>query len=295
MSMFSKFYDALYLGLSNAIVFVLSNESDPVKILSAVMAEIGRTLDELRSKVLSVPFPSVDVEISFFKLVKPKFYALKIFHFELYGLVMGIPVGTKDLVLAYYAQELAFIARFFSLHAGMYEYYRTGRSELDHLYFVRGAEVVMPSVPEMPTDPLYATAMDYLFAKFMAFEALRVEIMGRISSLDASLVVAISLGAGSGTGKIGMAELSLKWTGKIVNLGELIYGLYYTGQLNHGNAQLSEIVALFERMFLVKIRDVHHTFGEIRERKVTSPSKFLDSMAAAIRDRVDEDLKYKPK
>lgn len=291
--MCGKFYDALYLGLSNAIVFVLSNESDPVKILSAVMAEISRTLDELRSKVLSVPFPSIDVEILFFKSVKPRFYALKIFHFELYGLVMGVPVGTKDVVLAYYAQELAFIARFFSLHAGMYEYYRTGRSELDHLYFVRGAELVVPSVPEMPVDPLYATAMDYLFAKFMAFEALQVEIMGRIGALDGSLVGAGFLAAGSG--KIGLAEISLKWTGKIVNLGELIYGLYYTGQLNHGNAQLSEIVALFERMFSVKIRDVHHTFGEIRERKVSSPAKFLESMAAAIRDRVDEDLKYKPK
>jgi len=292
--MFSKFYDALYLGLSNAVVFVLSNESDPVKILSAVMAEVAKTFKVLRAKVLSIPFPSEAVEISFFKLVKPKFYALKIFHFELYGLMMGIPVGTKDLVLAYYSSELAYIARFFSLHAGMYEYFRTGRSELDHLYFVRGAEVLVPSIPEMPNDPLYATAMDYLFAKFIAFEALRAEIMARIGALDASLVPARVLGAASGTADL-IADVSLKWTGKIVNLGELIYGLYYTGQLNHGNASLSEIVALFERMFSVKIRDVHHTFGEIRERKVSSPTKFLDSMAAAIRDRVDEDLKYKPK
>lgn len=286
--MFRKFYDALYLGLSNALVFVLANEADPVLILSAVMKEIRGTLDVLRRKVLSVPFPSVEVEVLFFKTMKPKFYALKIFHFELYNLMMNRPVGSKDVVLAYYQKELAIIARFFSLHAAAYDYYRTGRNELDHLYFVRGAEVAVVFVPEMPeADPLYSTAMDYLFAKFMAFEALQQEILKRIGVLDGSHVVSPA--------PVRLPDLSLKWTGKMVNLSELIYGLYYTGQLNNGNAQLSEIVALFERMFLVKIRDVHHTFGEIRERKVSSPSRFIDSMGAAIRDRVEEDLKYKPR
>ncbi|SFH33414.1 RteC domain-containing protein [Pedobacter insulae] len=283
--MFHKFYDAFYSQLCSSLSSFAAGHSDPVKVLSAAMLEIRKTLDELRSKVLSVPFPSLETEILFFKMVKPKFYALKIYHFELYGLSMGIPVGTKDVVLAYYAQELSFIARFFSIHAAAYDYYRTGRTELDRLYFVRGAEVSLVSVPEMPEiDPLYSTSMDYLFAKFIAFEALRAQIVERMGVLDGSIVDAEAV----------RPDLGIKWTGKVVNLGELIYGLYYTGQLNHGNAQLSEIVALFERMFMVKIRDVHHTFGEIRERKVSSPSKFIDSMGLAIRDRVDEDLKYKP-
>lgn len=283
---FSKFYDALYLGVSNAIVFVLTKESDPVKILAAAMLEIRGTLELLREKVCSVPFPSAEIEILFFKTVKPKFYALKIFHFELYNLMMNNPVGSKDAVMAYYQQELVFIARFFSLHAAAYDYYRTGRTELDHLYFVR--DVAVAFVPEAPeSDPLYSTAMDYLFAKFIAFEALQQEILKRIGMLDGSLVASPA--------PVSLPDLSLKWTGKMVNLSELVYGLYYTGQLNNGNAQLSEIVALFERMFSVKIRDVHHTFGEIRERKVSSPSRFIDSMGAAIRDRVEEDLKYKPR
>jgi len=283
--MFRKFYDALYLELSNSIVFVLANEFDPVKILSAAMLEISKTLDLLRMKVLSVPFPSEEIEIQFFKTVKPKFYALKIFQFELYGLLMNKPVGTGDMVVAYYQQELGFIARFFFLHAAAYDYYRRGRTELDHLYFVRGVEAALGSVPEMPeADPQYATSMDYLFAKFIAFEALQEEILKRIGVLDGSVVAADLPSFASG----------IKWTGKTVNLCELIYGLYYTGQLNYGNAQLSELVTVFERMFMIKIRDVHHTFGEIRERKVSSPSKFIDSMAAAIHQRVDEDLSYKP-
>ena len=284
--MFPKFYDDLHLELNDALAGILADEQDPVKMLTAAMQEIGRTLDVLRTQVLSVPFSSPEMEICFFKTVKPKFYALKIYHFELYGLLMNCPVGTKDMLIDYYKQELQIVSRFFSLHAGPYTYFRTGRTELDRLYFVRDPDLPLLALPEAPGgDPEYSTPMDYLFSKFIAFEALRAEILQRIGDLDGAAVVQGKLPVPSG----------ITWTGKVVNLCELIYGLFYTGQLNHGNAQLSEIVAVFERMFAVRIRDVHHTFGEIRERKVTSPSRFLDSMAAAIRDRVEEDLKYKPK
>lgn len=284
--MLPKFYDDLHLELKGALADVLANEADPVKVLSAAMLEIGKALDVLRAHVLTVPFSYVEMEVCFFKTVKPKFYALKIFHFELYGLVMNCPVGTKEMLIGYYKQELLFVSRFFSLHAGPYTYFRTGRTELDHLYFIRDADLPSMYLPEIPDpDPAYSTPMDYLFSKFIAYELLRAEIMQRIGELDGSAVV------------VGVADVQsgVRWTGKVVNLCELIYGLFYTGQLNHGNAQLSEIVAVFERVFAIKIRDVHHTFGEIRERKVSSPSRFIDAMAAAIRDRVDADLKYKPK
>ncbi|WP_461791491.1 RteC domain-containing protein [Pedobacter sp.] len=283
--MFRKFYDALYLQLCSSLSSIVAEQTDPVKVLSAAMLEIGKVLLSLRGKVLSIPFPSIEVEILFFKTIKPKFYASKIYHFELYGLDMNRPVDTNETIAAYYKERLSELQLFFKLNASMYDYFRTGRIEMDHLYFIRGAEIPPVLIPEMPEiDPVYATAMDYLFAKFIAYEFLQQEILNRIGLLDGAKVVT----------ELPLADLGIKWTGKIVNLGELIYGLYYTGQLNNGNATLSEIVTVFERMFSVKIRDVHHTFGEIRERKVSSPSKFIDSMALAIQQRVDEDLKYKP-
>ena len=278
-------YEKLYVQFDDALAGLKTAGFDAVKGLAESLAVCRKFLAELRSGVLLECFADEADEIYFFKQVKPKFYALKIFQFELYALEMNRPVGTKEMQIGFYREELGFIARFFSGHSGAYDYFRTGRSELDHLYFVRGAQVEVTAVPEMPDiDPLFSTAMDYLFARFMAYEALQQEIVKRIGLLDGALVA----------NDVAIADRGIKWTGKVVNLGELIYGLYYTGQLNHGNAQLSEIVALFERMFLVKIRDVHHTFGEIRERKVSSPAKFIDSMAAAILQRVDEDLKYKP-
>ncbi len=286
--MFNKFYDALYGQLQGCVCNVQAdNSSNPLASFAGVGQEIQRILSLLREKVLSIPFTDAGIEICFFKEVKPKFYALQLFHFERHGLDMHRPAGTREDLICWYRRELAVVSRFFSLHAGLYEYYRMGRTEMDKWYFLRGQQVPCLWIPEVPGfDVEYSTQMDYLFARFMAYELLQKEILQRIGLLDGSLVVDPAPGA---------LDMDIKWTGKIVNLGELVYGLYYTGQFNHGNAQLSEIVTLFERAFKVKIRDVHHTFGEIRERKVSSPSKFIDSMALAIQQRVEEDLKYKPR
>ncbi len=280
-------YDELYGQFSDALVGLISGGLDPVKTLSEALALCRKFLIELRAMVVNAPFANAGAEIHFFKHVKPKFYAQKILHFEVYGLDMNRPVGAKDMLLSYYNKELTYIERFFALHAPVYHYYRVGGTELDSMYFIRGAEVSFLMTPEIPeADPHYSTLMDYLFARFIAYELLQKEILRRIGLLDSALIAGVIPAPSAISG--------IKWTGKIVNLSELVYGLFYTGQLNNGNVQLSEIVALFERMFLVKIRDVHHTFGEIRERKVSSPSKFIESMAVAIKQRVDDDLSYKP-
>ncbi len=84
------------------------------------------------------------------------------------------------------------------------------------------------------------------------------------------------------------------WTGDQVNLVELIYGLYYTGQINHGNVEVKEIQEAVEQLFSVKIKAGYHVFGNIRRRKSLSPTAFLDKMRDSIQKRVDEDLAYHP-
>jgi hypothetical protein len=287
--MFTKFYDELYNRLAGLLTSIMAAQADPVKRLSEALHQISEVLSVLRTKVLSIPFPSKTIEILFFKTIKPKFYALKIFHFEIYNLDMSKPVGTKDMLLDYYRQELLLIQRFFKLNAFLYQYYRSGFSDMDSLYFVRGAEIPNVLVPEMPdVDAEFSTSMDYLFARFRAFELLQGEILNRISGLDGPLVPADKSPVKSGP--------VLKWIGSQVNLVELIYGLYYTLQLKRqgGDVEIKHIVALMETTFQIQLTDAHHSFIEIRRRKVISPTRFLESMVAAIQQRVDEDLEFKP-
>jgi hypothetical protein len=284
----NEFYEELYERLTKFLSELLVKDPDPVNRLSAVLQEMQKVLSALREKVFSGAFPSKQEEIAYFKTVKPKFYALRIYQLELYGLDMNKPAGIKDALLAYYREELRQAERFFKQHAFLYQYYKSGFTEMDHLYFLRGVEVPVVLLPEMPDlGPDYSTAMDYLFSKFMAYELLQGEIIKRIGGLDGTLVI---------TDKPTVKPVPiLKWTGSHVNLVELIYGLYYTLQFNNGDADVTEIVALMEATFSIKLRDAHHSFVEIRRRKVDSPARFLEQMAAAIRQRVDDDLDYKPR
>jgi hypothetical protein len=286
--MFTKFYEELYQQLLNLLTVVLASEADPVKRLSHALQEIRVALQTLRAKVLSRPFPSKELEILFFKTIKPKFYALRIFHLELYSLDMNKPAGTKDMLLAFYREELGLINRFFRQHAFLYQYFKNGFSDMDGIYFIRGAEIPSVLQHEMPdADPEFSTGLDYLFARFIAFEMLQKEILGRIGGLDGTLVLVEP--------KKPKPVPALKWTGSHVNMVELIYGLYYTFQLNNGDADITQIVGLMENTFGIKLRDAHHSFVEIRRRKVDSPSRFLEQMVGAIQQRVDDDLDYNPR
>jgi hypothetical protein len=285
--MFTKFYEKLYRQLVELLLVITGCETDPVKRLAKALQEITLVLQILRVKVLSVPFPSQEIEIWFFKTIKPKFYALRIFHLELYSLDMNKPAGTRDMLLAFYRQELKLVERFFKLNAFLYQYFKNDFSAMDTIYFIRSAEIPTALQTELPdADAEFSTGMDYMFARFIAFEMLQQEILDRMAGLDGSLLPVEP--------KKPKPVPALKWTGSHVNLVELIYGLYYTLQFNNGDADVTQIVTLMEATFSIRLRDAHHSFVEIRRRKVDSPSRFLEQMAAAIRQRVDDDLDYKP-
>lgn len=283
-----EFAEERFAQLTNEMVVIGTDDLSPVARLAANLNVISASLKKLRAFMETEPFTNRQEEIRFFKHTKPRFYSLKIYHFELYNLDTAKPAGTKDMLLDYYLQELKLVQRFFKLNAFLYQYFKGGFTELDNLYFVRGAEIPTILIPEQPeTDQAYSTSMDYQFAKFIAFEMLQTEILNRIGGLDGTLLPVEP--------KKPKPVPVLKWTGSHVNIVELIYGLYYTLQLNNGNADVTEIVALMEETFGITLRDAHHSFVEIRRRKVDSPSRFLEQMAAAIKQRVDDDLEYKPK
>jgi hypothetical protein len=119
----------------------------------------------------------------------------------------------------------------------------------------------------------------------MAYEQLQEELLKQIRQLDSDPV---------SNPEPQIKIPALLWTGEQVNLVELIYGIYYTGQLSHGNVEVKDIITLMETVFQIELKTAYHTFGNIRRRKSISPTAYLDRMRDAIKQRVDEDLTYKP-
>ncbi len=89
------------------------------------------------------------------------------------------------------------------------------------------------------------------------------------------------------------ATPTLRWTGESINLVELAYGVWLTGQLDHGNATVSDIIRLMEQTLGVNIGRAYRRWTEISRRDRMHTTKFLDRMRREILERIqnEEELK----
>lgn len=280
-----KFSEKLYLQLNEEIAKINGIEIGPFKILSAVLKCTRAALNELKEHIIKNPFKDEAEQIYFFKHIKPKFYCLHIFYLEKYNIETSIPAVDVETLKNFYRDELKAVRRFFQHIYFHYQYYRLGATELDGLYFVRGVEVQSVLIPELPEpDPEFSTSCDYLFSKIKAYELLQDYLLKALSKLDPSI------------NSISPEEKDtpvLKWTGDKVNLVEVIYALYFTGQLNNGNADVAVIIRFMEKHLQIDLSRAYRDFTDIRNRKVSSPTKFIDQMRESIHKRVDDDLAFK--
>ena len=261
-------------------------ELNPIEKLKQTVGLAESYLGKLKAYVLENPFASVEDEIDFFKLIKPQFYCWKIYAFERYGVESWIPRDKTEGKREFLLGELKSIERFFRLHDFHYQYYRMEGVELDGLFFLREqlseGSILVPNVAD--PDPSFATRGDYLFAKFMALEKLASWIQQQILGLDGLAPVDMGLPRAK----------KLKWTGESINLLEVAYGLYYTGQLNNGKANIIDIVKELEEIFGVNLGRPYRRLAEIRQRKRVSRTKVLDEMGSAILKKLDDEDEYRP-
>ncbi|HTD41255.1 MAG TPA: RteC domain-containing protein, partial [Mucilaginibacter sp.] len=220
-------------------------------------------------------------EIVFFKNWKPLFIAEQYYALEKFTIEANRPLTDSQSLKSYYEQELAFINRFFTQQQFLYQYYKFEFTELDQVLFVRGNEasnIVLPETPDL--DPQFSTKGDHLFAKFIAYEKLRAYLVDELKSLQNPVRTHSDPGINS-------AEV--KWTGETINLAEIGYGVWLTGQVNNGNATITEILECLERCFRIKIGTAFRRWQSISRRKRIKPTKYLDEMKNAVLKRLDEE------
>lgn len=243
---------------------------NPLIIRDLVRSCIGNLKDHFRAE----PFQDMLREIQFFKYEKPRIIAEHIFTQELYAIESNKPVGDRALTDNYYTQELTFIRRVFDQNRYLYQYFQLDGVEFDQQYFSRGnkpPEIDLPVAPDF--DPDFSTPGDFMFARFIAFERLQDHISDILYAPPGLL--------NSQTGA------AVRWTGDIVNLVELLYGLHLTGQLNHGNISMNELVRWAEAELQVSIGIIQRRFSEIERRKRISPTKFIDQIRTSLISKIE--------
>lgn len=275
----NKIYEKWLLELEQELSLLDDLEILPLERLRQALPLTSKVLNDVKDAVLKDGFDSQAEEIDFFKKIKPRFYALQLWEMLLYDVSARTPAATKEMVRGYYEQELIQAFRLLNANSFHYQYYKTGASELDHVYFLRDAkESDIPILELIDPYPGFSTALDYSFAKFMAYERIRDYLLELITNLYGENKPV------AGAGKMPV----VKWTGDTINLVELGYGIWLTRQVNNGDAGVAEIIQALESAFQVSVGRAYRRWQSISQRKRVSPVRYINQMGDAIKKRLDE-------
>lgn len=82
-----------------------------------------------------------------------------------------------------------------------------------------------------------------------------------------------------------------RWTGTLIELVELIYGLQEIGCINDGEASINELTGYLGKLLGVEIKDIlcYNTYANIKHRKNESRTYFLDKMRERLNLRMQRD------
>lgn len=82
-----------------------------------------------------------------------------------------------------------------------------------------------------------------------------------------------------------------RWTGTLVELVEMIYGLQELRCIDDGETAINELFSFFSRIFGLEIKDSHcyNAYSDMKRRKSESRTYFLDKMRDKLNLRMQRD------
>lgn len=264
-----------------AKISMLAVIDEPAARLQQAIQIVDAALTELNDYLVNDTGTGLLSEIEIFRTIRPQIVSYRIEEDLRYRILVNKPIGTTDIHTRYLEDEIKAIQTYFRRYAFHYQYFRNGFRELDEHYFVRNSSAISSSFPLLADGPsALTTPMSQLFAKFLGYERVQYYLINEIATVNGNMKP-VPGGTGRATG--------MSWTGDIINLIELAYGIWLTGQLNNGNAQLGEIIRWLEEMLQIRMIGVSGRFAEMGRRKTTSPTRYIDRMKDAILQKLEQE------
>lgn len=244
-----------------------------------VVGFVQSSLVRLKSVVQAYRFKSPEEEILFFKVWKPQISGLLIFYTRKYQIEKKCAGKSASARYKYLRAEYARLNDSFK-DVRFYEYYRSGKTELDSLYFIRENYDILADehCRLWDRDATFTTLHDSSVAEILATDRLKEELTREIDSLCERLHFKFtSL----------IENRSLQWTESKVALVEFIYALYAGQCFNHGQTPLKDIAFCCETLFHIEIGDFYRIFLEVRNRK-RNRTQFIDKLKEKIVKMMDD-------
>ncbi|QQL50164.1 RteC domain-containing protein [Mucilaginibacter ginkgonis] len=236
-----------------------------------------KAMAKLKNYISTYSFKNNEDEIYFFKVVKPQFYSKYIYFVSVYKFIMQMPPGGEDILKDYVSSELADIKRFFDHNQTFYQYYRSGASQMDEIYFTRGGFAVQVDLEDFEEDEKYSTSHDFKLSKIIANEKYQDYLNQEMQKLvyhEKSAVEEIP-------------EIPLIWTAGKTDLVELIYALVAQGAFNNGTADIKTVVARLQDVFQIDLGSYYGKYLDLTARK-KERAIFLEKLKSALVKRIDD-------
>ena len=92
-------------------------------------------------------------------------------------------------------------------------------------------------------------------------------------------------------GRAESPAMRMRWTGTLVELVELIYGLQEMRCIDDGDTPINELLAFFSRLFGIEIKESHcyNAYTDMKRRKNDSRTYFFDKMRERLNLRMQRD------
>lgn len=239
---------------------------------------IQKYIDQLRERVIVYEFGSQEEEIIFFKELKPQVLSKQLYFNKIYCIESKFPTGSNEAAKRYLNDQLHSLEYYFNRHLDFHQYYRSGSTVYDKYYFVRGN--VDPKLcndsSRFNSDLKFSTVYDFKVAKIIANEMLRIYLNRRLKMIeDPALFTETKKGRRT-------------WTGQKNALIELGYALYVSGDIDHGNIDVKEIMDTLGEAFNVDLGEYYRTYIALRSRK-KDQTAYLNTLIEKLKKKMDED------
>lgn len=236
----------------------------------------------LKEYVLENGFSDINQEIEFFKKIKPEIQGKLIFYNKVFRIETACPIGMWQVHKEYFSKELQKIEQlyqYYKINCLFCQYYHSGRTDKDKELFTRGQINIDNGLHShiFDSDYRFSTYYDYKVSRIIADELFYEYLRGRINNESNKFK------------NLTDNEQMITWTESKNALIELIYALYASGSVSHGNIGIRQLALIFQVLFRTPLNDIHHAFHRMKTRS-GSRTAFLDQLKTALEEYMDKDL-----
>lgn len=246
--------------LQDAIQTKEMEVQDIIKDVPGLTKLVESNFEKLKSLISDYQFPSPEEEIIFFKDTKPKIFSKLIYYRKVYYFELNRPVCGFEVTKTYIMHEHSRIQSFYERNAAFIKYYRSGKTLLDKLYFLREKKECELNLENFyfDRDPKFSTSFDFKVAKLLANDMLAAYLNIELAKLERDK---------NSINTYDCTCYTTKWTDKKNSLAELVYGIATIESVNNGNIEIKTLAAIFGKIFNIDMGDIYHTYLAIKARK----------------------------